>query len=93
MKSVEIKTDGEPSIVEVARRVQARRDKMTTLAQTSVGGHQEIGAVERANGSAGTVASIFSGCAKSNAGKNHSRYTVVSMDVATFCLDGGALPV
>ena len=47
---VEIKTDGEPSIVEVARRVQARRDKMTTLAQTSVGGHQEIGAVERANG-------------------------------------------
>ena len=49
-ESVEIKTDGEPSIVEVARRVQARRDKTTTLAQTSVGGHQEIGAVERANG-------------------------------------------
>ena len=48
-ESVEIKTDGEPSIVEVARRVQARRDKTTTLAQTS-GGHQEIGAVERANG-------------------------------------------
>ena len=47
---VEIKTDGEPSIVEIARRVQARRDKTTTLAQTSVGGHQEIGAVERANG-------------------------------------------
>ena len=49
-ESVEIKTDGEPSIVEVARRVQARRDRTTTLAQTSVGGHQEIGAVERANG-------------------------------------------
>ena len=49
-ESVEIKTDGEPSIVEVARKVQARRDKITTLAQTSVGGHQEIGAVERANG-------------------------------------------
>ena len=49
-ESVEIKTDGEPSIVEVARRVQARRDKTTNLAQTSVGGHQEIGAVERANG-------------------------------------------
>ena len=32
-ESVEIKTDGEPSIVEVARRVQARRDKTTTLAQ------------------------------------------------------------
>ena len=42
-ESVEIKTDGEPSI-------QARRDKTTTLAQTSFGGHQEIGAVERANG-------------------------------------------
>ena len=49
-ESVEIKTDGEPSTVEIARRVQARRDKTTTLAQTSVGGHQEIGAVERANG-------------------------------------------
>ena len=43
--------------------------------------------------SAGTVASTFSGCAKSNESENHSRYTVVSMDVATFCLDGGALPV
>ena len=42
---VEIKTDGEPSIVEIARRVQARRDRTTTLAQTSVGGHQETGAV------------------------------------------------
>ena len=49
-ESVEIKTDGEPSIVEAARRVQARRDKTTTLAQTSVGVHQEIGAVERASG-------------------------------------------
>ena len=47
---VEIKTDVEPSIVETARRVQARRDKTTTLAQTTVGGHQRIGAVERANG-------------------------------------------
>ena len=49
-ESVEINGDGEPSIVEIDRRVQARRDKATTLAQTSVGGHQEIGAVERANG-------------------------------------------
>ena len=49
-ESVEVKTDGEPSIVEIARRVQARRDRTTTLAQTSVGGHQEIGAMERANG-------------------------------------------
>ena len=49
-ESVEIKTVGEPSIVEIARKVQARRDKTTTLAQTSVEGHQEIEAVERANG-------------------------------------------
>ena len=42
--------EDEPSIVEIARRVQSRRDKTTTLAQTSVQGHQEIGAVERANG-------------------------------------------
>ena len=48
-KSIEIKTDGEPRIVEIVGRVQARRDKTTTLAQTS-GRHQEIGAVERANG-------------------------------------------
>ena len=40
-ESIEIKTDGEPSIVEIARRVQARRDKTTTLAHTSVG-HQEM---------------------------------------------------
>ena len=49
-EGVEIKTEGEPSIVEIAPRVQARRDKTTTLAQTSVGGHQKIGAVERASG-------------------------------------------
>ena len=49
-EGVRIKTDGEPSIVEIAGRVQVRRDKTTTLAQTNVGGHQEIGVVERANG-------------------------------------------
>ena len=49
-EDVEIKTDGEPSIVEIARRVPSRRDRTTILAQTNVGGHQEIGAVERANG-------------------------------------------
>ena len=43
--------------------------------------------------SAGSVESVFSGRAKSNASQNHSRYTVVSMDVATFCLDSGALSV
>ena len=49
-EDVKIKTDGEPSIVEVALWVQSRQDRTTILAQTSVGGHQEIGAVERANG-------------------------------------------
>ena len=87
-ESVEIKTDGEPSIVEVARRVQARRDKMTTLAQTSIGGHQEIGSCGTCEwNSAGAVASVFSGCAKSNESENHSWYTAVSMDVAAFCLE------
>ena len=89
-ESVEIKTDGEPSIVEVARRVQARRDKTTTLAQTSVGGHQEIGAVERANGTVqAQLRAYFLDVQNRNASQNHSRYTVVSMDVAAFCLDGG----
>ena len=59
-ESVEIKTDGEPNIVEIARRVQARRDKTTTLAQTSVGGHQDIGAVERAHGTMQTKLRAFS---------------------------------
>ena len=45
-----VETKTEPSIVEIARRVQARRDKKTTLTQTSVGGHQDIGTVDRANG-------------------------------------------
>ena len=49
-EDVEVKTDGEPSIVEIARRVQSRRGRTTSLAQSSAGGHQEIGAVERANG-------------------------------------------
>ena len=40
--------------------------------------------------SAGTVASVSPGCARSYESENHSRYTVVSMDVAAFCLDGGA---
>ena len=47
---MEIKIDGEPSIVDIARRVQSRRDRTTSLAQSIVGDHQEIGAVERANG-------------------------------------------
>ena len=47
-EDVEIKTDGEPSIVETARRVQSRRDNLTTmLAQTSVGRTSKR---ERANG-------------------------------------------
>ena len=89
-EGVEIKTDGEPSIVEIARRVQARRDKATTLAQTSVGGHQEIGAVERANGTgAGSVAGVLLGRARTHESESHSWYTVVTIDVAAFSVDGG----
>ena len=91
-ESVEIKTHGEPSIVEVARRVRARRDKTTTLTQTSVGGHQEIGAVERANG---TVQAQLRAYFLDVQNRMQVRiiHIVVSMDVAAFCLDGGALPV
>ena len=42
---------------------------------------------------AGAVASVLLGCARTYESENHSRYAVVSMDVAAFCLDGGALPV
>ena len=93
-ESVEIKTDGEPSIVEVARRVQARRDKKTTLAQTSVGGHQEIGAVERANATVqAQLQAYYLDVQRTHESESHSRHTVVSMDVAAFSVDGGALPV
>ena len=43
--------------------------------------------------SAGAVASVLLGRARAYESENHSRFTVVSMDVAAFCLDGGALPV
>ena len=76
-EGVEIKTNGEPSIVEIARRVQARRHKATTLAQTSVGGHQEIGAVESANGTVQAQLRVLPGCARTH----ESQHTVVSMDV------------
>ena len=92
-ESVEIKTDGKPSIVEIARRVQARRDKPTTLAQTSVGGYQEIGAVERANGTVQAQLRAYYLDVQERMKMSHSRYAVVSMDVAAFCVDGGSLPV
>ena len=81
-ESVEIKTDGEPSIIEVARRVQARRDKTTTLTQTSVGGHQEIGAVERANGTVQAQLRAYF------LDVQNRMYTVVFMDVGCGILSG-----
>ena len=44
------------------------------------------------NGS-GSIACVLSGRAGSHEGASHSWHTVVSMDVAAFSLDGGALPV
>ena len=82
-ESVEIKTDGEPSIVEVA----------TTLAQTSVGGHQEIGAVERANGTVQAKLRAYFLDVQNRMQVRIIPGTLVPMDVAAFCLDGGALPV
>ena len=64
-EAVEIKTDGELSIVEIARRVQARRDKTTTLAQTSVGEHQEIGMEQ--------CRCIVPGCTRTHESENHSK--------------------
>ena len=86
--SVEIKTDGESSIVEVATR---QNNDFGTNECWRSSRNWSCGTFEWK--SAGAVASVFSGCAKSNASQNHSRYTDVSMDVASFCLDGGALPV
>ena len=92
-ESVEVKTDGEAQHREIARRVHARRDKATTPVQTGVGGHQENGAVERANGMVqAQLASVFPGRARTNESGNHSRYAVVSMDVAAVRVDGGAQP-
>ena len=82
-ESVEIKTDGEPSIVEVA----------TTLAQTSVGGHQEIGAVERANGTVQAQLRAYFLDVQNRMQVRIIPGTLVPMDVAAFCLDGGAPPV
>ena len=49
-EGVETKKDGEPSILRSLGEYKLDVKKTTTLAQTSVGGHQEIGAVGRANG-------------------------------------------
>ena len=43
--------------------------------------------MEHANGT------VQPGCARSYDSESHSKYTVVSMDVAAFCLDGGALSI
>ena len=82
-ESNKIKTDGEPSIVEIARRVQARRDKNNDKRVLEVT-NWSCGTCEW--NSAGAVASVLPGCARSYESENHSRYTVVSMDVAAFCL-------
>ena len=85
-EGVEIKTDGEPSIVEIARRLQARRDKQRLW-------HRRVLEDTKIWNSAGLVASVLLGCARTHESESHSRYTVVSMDVAAFSVDGGALPV
>ena len=93
-ESVEMKTDGEPSIVEIARRVQARRDKNNDSGTDGCwrtprdwsGGTCEWN-------SAGAVSSVLPGRARTYESENHSRYAVVSIDVAAFCVEGGALPV
>ena len=82
-ESVEIKTDGEPSIVEIARRVQARprqnNDSGTNECWRSPR-NWSCGTCEW--NSAGAVASVLPGRARSYESEIHSRCTVVSMDVA-----------
>ena len=83
MKSVEITTDGEPSIVEIARWAQARRNNDSgTNERWRSPRNWSCGTCEW--NSAGAVA--LPGRARSNESENHSGYTVVSMDVAAFCL-------
>ena len=92
-EDVEIKTDGEPSIVEIARRVQSRRDRTKILAQTSVGGHQGIGAVERANG---TVQAQLRASYLDVQGRMKVRVIpgtqFFPVDVEALSVDSGALP-
>ena len=92
-EGVEIKTDGEPSIVEIARRVQVRRDKTTTLAQTSVGGHQEIGAVERANGTVQAQLRAYYLDVQERMIMRVIPGTQLFPWMLAFSVDGGALPV
>ena len=89
-ESVEIKTDGEPSIVEIARRVQARRQRRLWHRRVL----EDTKRLERWNVRMEQCRrSCAVGRARTYASENHSRYAVVSMDVAAFCVDGGALPV
>ena len=74
-EAVEIKTDGGPSIVEIAGRVQARRDKTTTLAQTSVGGHQDWSGGTCEWNSASAVASVLPGCATAAVDHHSTNHT------------------
>ena len=43
--------------------------------------------------SAGSVAGVLPGRARTHESESHYGHTVVSMDVAAFSVDGGALPV
>ena len=85
-EGVEIKTDGRASIkLDVTKqRLWHRRvlEDIKRLEQWNV----------RRN-SAGSVAGALPGCARTHESESRSRHTVVSMDVAAFSVDGGALPV
>ena len=96
------KDDGNLSATEV-RGAQHRRDcskGTTSTRQNDDSGTDECwrsprdwsGGTREWN-SAGAVASVLPGRARAHESENHSRYAVVSMDVAALRLDGGALPV
>ena len=82
-ESVVFMTDGEPSIVEIARKVQVRRDNQRLWHKRVFGVTKKLelfGTCEW--NSAGAVASVLLGRARAYESENHSRHTVVSMDVA-----------
>ena len=92
-EDVEIKTDGKPSIVEIAS------EGTISTGQDNDSGTDKCwrksrdwssGTCER--NSSGSIVCVFPGRAGSHESASHSWHTAVSMDVAAFSVDGGASP-
>ena len=93
-EGVEIKTDGG------AQHCRDRSESTCLTRQNNDSGTDECWRTPRdwSSGtcewnSAGSVAGVLPGRARTHESESHSGHTVVSMDVAAFSLGGGALPV